>query len=137
MFLGHGSIKSPKLVSRPLRHFREVLTLRLGALAIIICAAQLQLGEGQRPTASGDCQLVQRAATIYLQVGKTGVARHDIERFFKEDGGLQVEAPVRYVFKECNFIKMDVTFAPSQDRDREDDKVDHASKLYIEFPVMD
>jgi hypothetical protein len=106
-------------------------------LALILCTPRMVIGGDQRSGTASDCQLIQRAATIYLRVSKPGVTRREIEQYFKQDGGLQVTAPVRYVYKECNFIKVEITFTSAQSGNSTDDTVDHTSKLYIDFPVMD
>lgn len=58
-----------------------------------------------------------RDALQRMQAVKVGMTRDEFERIFREDGGLLELAPAgskvgngRYVFRECNYFKVDVEF---------------------------
>lgn len=131
-----GTIKSLSRALQGLPSFPNNATRYIRHLALVLLASAVLMGWGHQAPAPG-CQLVQRAAEIYLRITKPGITRREIEQYFKEDGGVQFPAPVRYVYKECNLIKVEITFNRAQSGNSMDDTVNHASKLYIEFPVMD
>jgi hypothetical protein len=85
--------------------------------------------------------VVQRALTDYRTI-KPGVTRRDVEKAFKEDGGLQFRDRGRYTYRNCEYIKIEITFkaAPSGGGVRPTspgDVVEGVSQLFIDYPVKD
>jgi hypothetical protein len=69
------------------------------------------------------------------------MARSAVKAFFDEDGGLQFPGEMRYDYRLCHSIKVDVKFrsAVSGERleERDDDVIVSISRPYLEMPFMD
>jgi len=86
------------------------------------------------------CAIALRALEAY-RVIKPGLARKDVEKTFKYDGGIQFPDEARFVYKDWAYIKLDITFEPAANRGSElaspDDIVKTVSRLYIDYPIKD
>ena len=71
-----------------------------------------------------------------IQAIKVGMTRRDLLTLFREDGALQF-MPIRYVYKECPVIKVDVTFTVNVTGDQLNDRIKSLSKPYLESPFFD
>ena len=67
---------------------------------------------------------------------KVGMTRRELLTLFREDGGLQF-IPIRYVYKGCPVIKVDVTFTENDTGDLMNDRIKSISKPYLESPFFD
>jgi hypothetical protein len=67
---------------------------------------------------------------------KLGMTRRELLTLFREDGGLQF-MPIRYVYKDCPVIKVDVTFTVNDAGDHLNDRIKSISKPYLESPFFD
>jgi hypothetical protein len=69
------------------------------------------------------------------------MARKEVEKDFKYDGGIQFRDRGLYTYRGCAYIKLEVDFqlAPNQPdaRSSPDDTVTKVSKLFIDYPTMD
>jgi len=70
---------------------------------------------------------------------KPGMTRNDLTPLFTEDGGLQTRQDGRYVYAQCDYIKVDVTFSPVDDGMslNPDDKIVKVSPPYLEGRAYD
>jgi len=71
---------------------------------------------------------------------KAGMTRRDAEQYFSMDGGMNFRGQTRYVYKKCDFIKVEITFEedPNVQNDfSQKDKITTVSKLFLEFPSKD
>jgi hypothetical protein len=71
-----------------------------------------------------------------IQAIKVGMTRRELLTLFREDGGLQF-MPIRYVYKECPVIKVDVTLTVNVTGDQLNDRIKSISKPYLESPFFD
>ena len=71
-----------------------------------------------------------------IQTITVGMTRRELLTLFREDGGLQF-MPIRYVYKECPVIKVDVTFTVNVTGDQLNDRIKSISKPYLESPFFD
>jgi len=71
-----------------------------------------------------------------IQTIKVGMTRRELLTLFREDGGLQF-MPIRYVYKGCPVIKVDVTFTVNDTGDQLNDRIKSVSKPYLERPFFD
>jgi hypothetical protein len=71
-----------------------------------------------------------------IQTIKVGMTRRELLTLFREDGGLQF-MPIRYVYKACPVIKVDVTFTVNDTGDQVNHRIKSISKPYLESPVFD
>lgn len=89
-------------------------------------------------TATDHCDTI-RDALARIHSLKTGDSRAMLEENFELDGGLQFPGKSVYVFKKCNFIKINVEFtAEAQQTDLlAADKISKISRPYLEYPFRD
>jgi hypothetical protein len=77
-----------------------------------------------------------------IETVKVGMTRADLQRVFKEEGGLSTRTWRRYVYRDCPYIKVDVEFEPvgePQNRTSQDpgDKITKISKPFLEWSILD
>jgi hypothetical protein len=87
------------------------------------------------------CSLVVKAINAAERV-KPNMTRSDIEKEFREDGGLSFSGESIYVYRPCPFIKVRVTFAtevPGKTPLVESpaDVIRSVSQPYLEYPHND
>ncbi len=118
---------------------RILLLIAFVAAAVPLHRASRLLAQ-ESPTASAGCSLVQQALADYQRI-KPGLKRREVERYFKLDGGLQFSDSGRYVFRNCDYIKLEVEFDPAPSGagalSSPDDTVRRVSKLFIDYPTRD
>lgn len=72
---------------------------------------------------------------------RPGMTRADVLKNFQTEGGLSARQWNHYVYKQCPYIKVDVTFvvAPEEDQFQEvaTDKIATVSKPYLQFSITD
>jgi len=73
---------------------------------------------------------------------KVGMARLDLLRVFKEEGGLSTRTQRRYVYRDCPYIKVDVEFEPVGEplnrlSESPKDKIIKISRPFLEWSIMD
>ena len=70
---------------------------------------------------------------------KPGMTRNDLAPLFAGDGGLQTRQHGRYVYAQCEYIKVDVIFLPVDDgmNSNPEDKIVKVSRPYLEDPFCD
>ena len=69
-----------------------------------------------------------------------GSTRADVERAFVVDGGLIFPSPTWYVYRKCEFLKIEIEFqvnAKNNEGLSPTDVVTKVSKLYVDYPVRD
>ena len=83
------------------------------------------------------CGLVQTALTAYRNI-KPGMTRRQVEAQFYLDGGAMTPAESRYIYRGCEFIRVNVSFkVKDESRLSDDDIVTRASKPYLDLPTVD
>ena len=75
---------------------------------------------------------------------KVGMTRTEIDSIFSQDGGLHGFQYVRYRNPDCDYFKIDITYAPANPSDSDgrhlpspNDRVAKISKPYLEHPYSD
>lgn len=72
---------------------------------------------------------------------KPGATRRDLLEVFTTEGGVYTRQQRQYVYKDCPYIKVDVSFQPvdNNNRTREDpnDIITKISKPYLQFSIAD
>lgn len=80
--------------------------------------------------------VLQSVATI-----KPGMTRTDVLRLFSEEGGLSTRTQRTYVYQQCPYIKIDITFSPSSNStssaEMPDDVVVNLSRPYLQYTIAD
>jgi hypothetical protein len=111
-------------------------------LSVLILSACISPVPGARADQSKDergCPLLERALKDYQQV-KSASTRSEVEKYFRQGGGLQFPAKMRYVYPKCDYLHVDVEFElarPAQILSTPEDRVIGVSKLYVEYPAAD
>jgi len=80
---------------------------------------------------------MRQIATIH-----PGMKRSELAALFRPDGGLSTQTEERYLFKECQVIKIDVHFKPAKSEgewkfEDPDDVIESISKPYLQYPIYD
>ncbi len=94
---------------------------------------------GQSQTSSCKC-----VTDALADIGKIKVAmkRKDLDKMFSVDGGISRVNPGRFVYKKCDFIKVEVKFKFIDENNKfpkqnSEDKIIEISKPYLEHPFSD
>ena len=117
------------------------------AAAVLLSAAILSGGPATAPArcraeAAGPsvCDAVQRAVDDSIRI-RPGMMRKDVEKYFRDDGGMQFPPKARYLWRPCMYLKLDVEYDLSPSRGKSltspEDTVRTVSKLYVELPYTD
>ena len=78
------------------------------------------------------------AAMNKMQTIKIGMTRSDLMTVFGTEGGLSTTSQRTYVYRQCPYIKVDVTFAASSNyEERATDKIVKVSRPYLAWTVSD
>ena len=77
------------------------------------------------------------AALSKMQTIKVGMTRLEIMSVFTTEGGLSTTSQRTYVYRQCPYIKVDVTFAASGREEAPTDKIIKVSRPYLAWAVMD
>ena len=114
---------------------RAMITTLLSCLlsAIVVVGAS-------RVSAAGEDEHEKWVATSLheMQTVKVGMKRSDLERVFETEGGLATPLHTRYVFKRCQYFKVDVEFSHSAEGGgSENDRIEKISAPYLAWPVQD
>lgn len=107
-------------------------------ILLLLAAGQLSLQAGQKADTSA-CAQIEQALQDFGRI-KTGMMRHDVERYFTLDGGMNFRLQTYYVYRKCDLIKIEVTFESDpdvKDKFSDRDKITKLSKLYLDYPSKD
>ena len=107
------------------------------AMFTVIIASSTQTPRQTRGHSEWVAQSLSAIETI-----KVGMTRRDLLKLFTVEGGISNRTMRTYVFRECPYIKVDVTFEPvgmPQDKLKEsmEDKITRISQTYLERAVID
>jgi hypothetical protein len=73
-----------------------------------------------------------------IQTIKVGMTRADLTKVFTVEGGLSTTSQRTYVYQQCPYIKVDVTFeASSHEEERPSDKIIKISNPYLAWSISD
>lgn len=77
-----------------------------------------------------------------MQTIRPGMTREDLLKVFQEEGGLSTRTTQRYAFRECPYIKVDVTFKAVGDLEDQStkspkDTISRISKPFLEWSIVD
>jgi hypothetical protein len=119
--------------------------MRVIALFLLVTGiSTVWLRAGPRQNGSDNsqasCQIVRQALEETRRI-KGGMTRREVEKYFTQDGGLQTREETRYLYRRCDYIKVDIEFKPSASVDRvvysPDDIVIQVSRPYLDNPNAD
>ena len=121
-------------------HSEDIMRpIKISAAVALLWCFSLAHAQTSQATAT-QCTTVLRALEDYQTI-KPGLARKEVEKKFKYDGGVQFPDQSRFTHRGCDYIKVEVTFQPAPNRGKSltspDDVVTEVSKLYIDYPARD
>jgi len=112
-------------------------------LVAVVCSCMLLFRQAPRQSAKSEqpcCALVKTALDDMNQI-KVGMTRRELELHLDPDGGLQFAGEGRYVYPQCEYIKVDIQFKPAPPPKGEvlspEDTVTKVSRPYIAYPARD
>ena len=117
-----------------------MLSRRVGAYFVTCVVLFSTLGAFGGQTSPDDNCAAIRDALKEIGELKPGDSRAQLERSFELDGGLNSRTNTRYVFKKCQYIKVEVEFPTTGNGTAAfspTDKIVKVSRLYLENPVYD
>lgn len=116
-----------------------MMKFRCAAIAIFVAAGMSSHAQAPGPTVpSSCCSVVEDALRDILKI-KPGMKRADLTAFTTE-GGLDFHIETIYVWKNCPYIKIKVSFATpasASPKDSPSDVITAVSDPYIQYPVRD
>ena len=116
-----------------------ILLAAFGLVTLISAAAILPSPESRRPDEHKEwiAKSLKEIETI-----KVGMTRDDLLKVFKEEGGISTRTWRRYVYRDCEYIKVDVEFEPvgepaNKTTQNPRDKIIKISKPFLEWTISD
>jgi hypothetical protein len=113
----------------------------IGIFAMISALVMFSGAATKHDEASGNtpCAVVLQALKDMEHID-VGVTREVVEKYFKPDGGMQFPSNTRYIYRKCDYIKVDIDYRANGSGESDfspDDTVIKISKLYLGYPAMD
>jgi hypothetical protein len=112
---------------------------KLAIILLLISASVAPILPAQSSTGCSACGQIAQALEDSGRL-KVGTTRQDAERYFTLDGGMNWRGQTRYVFKKCDYIKVEISFEEDlsvQNGFSQKDKITKLSKLFLEFASKD
>jgi hypothetical protein len=114
-----------------------VSLLIISGIVFLLNCAKTSNGQNQ----TSNCQCVTDALSEIGKI-KVGMKRKDLVEIARNDGGISPNNPQRFVYKKCNYIKVQVKFKSVNESERfpegnPEDEIDEISKPYLEHPFYD
>ena len=116
-----------------------ILLTAFGLVTIVSAAATLPSSKSCRPDEYKEwiAKSLKEIETI-----KVGMTRDDLLKVFKEEGGISTRTWRRYVYRDCEYIKVDVEFEPvgepaNKTAQSTRDKIIKISKPFLEWTIID
>jgi hypothetical protein len=103
--------------------------------------AALKANNKLTPTLDQHRLWIEKSMRIISTI-KTGMTREELMKVFREEGGLSSRTTQRFVYRDCPYIKVNVTFKAvgEPDKDRihsQRDTIATLSKPFLEWSIMD
>ena len=115
----------------------------VAVIAVMICLVTTMSWASRQKAAQtqprSPCAVVAEALTAKDNI-KPGMTRSEVEKYFVLDGGMQFAEKTRYVYRNCDYLQVEVEFnlKPSgKDLRSPNDVVTAASKLFVAHPAKD
>ncbi len=72
-----------------------------------------------------------------MQRIKLGDTRSELVQIFTTEGGVSNPSQRTYVYRHCPYIKVDVRFAPTSDKELPADRIVSISRPYLDWSIAD
>jgi hypothetical protein len=110
---------------------------------LLLCCVLVNWPSLVQPQSQGgdcrSCSVVERALRD-LQSVKIGMNRRELEKYFVVAGGMTFRDHTSYVYRDCEYLKVDVDFeldAQSGNRFSPEDKISAMSQIVAVYPAKD
>ena len=118
----------------------EMTALRVRLLSVLVCTLLgSALAQEARPL-NFECSTAAQALKEYSLLDSNST-RKDVEKSFTYEGGIQSPNDAFYLFKGCQYIKLEVEYEPDPQRGNAfsspNDRVKKLSKLFVGYPRKD
>ena len=118
---------------------RNVLIILLFLTGCLIFSGFINFEDKQ--AVENDCKFIEKSIEEINTI-TVGIKRKDLHKLFRRDGGITGLTEERFVYGKCEFIKIDVKFAPVDKNkkfpaENPEDKIIEVSKPYLEHPFYD
>jgi len=119
------------------------MSSRVKSLLLLAVCVLLNFPLNAHPQAQGSdcrsCSVVERALRDFQGI-KVGMARREVERFFVVAGGMTFRNHTSYVYRDCEFLRVDVDFKADPETESAlspDDKITGTSQIVVAYPAKD
>ena len=115
---------------------------RVKALLLGVCVLlnfSLNARSQSQKSDCSSCSVVERALRD-LQGIKAGMSRRDIERFFVVASGMTFRDHTSYIYRDCEYLKVDVDFKLDTETENAfspKDKITATSQITVAYPAKD
>ncbi len=116
---------------------------KLTVLAVLICisiALPGRTNSQNKPNTCSSCDVAQQALNELQQI-KVGMTRKQLEQTnFVLAGGMLFRNHTNYMYRNCEYLNVDVDFNLDSSVEREfspNDTITKISKLYVTYPPRD
>jgi hypothetical protein len=114
---------------------------RAVVVAFFLPLVSLAIAQSAQQKPNPECCSLVVAALEAVSHIHAGMSRAEVEKVFVVDGGLILRDKTRYSFRDCHWIKVEITF----DRDKQapgvigapKDTVKAVDRPYLEYPYAD
>ena len=119
--------------------------MKATAITLLLICGGLTMAKPRSPQESAvqptTCDEIKNALATVARI-KVGMTRREVEQLFERDGGAQFALSGRYVYPNCQYIKIEIEFQNSDPSPQDpllspSDIVSKISKPYLEYPVKD
>lgn len=90
----------------------RILSTSISFFLAIVAVGSSTGQQRDKPTIASCCSVVAQALKDYSEL-KVGATRAEVERTFVEGSGMSFGGETVYVYKDCHFITMTVTYRPT------------------------
>jgi hypothetical protein len=108
---------------------------------VLLCVTRLTVVQTSHAEPKADIdqehtQWIENALRSMQRI-KVGDTRSELVKIFTTEGGLSNPSQRTYVYRHCPYIKIDVKFAPTSDKELPTDKVVNISRPYLDWSIAD
>ena len=116
---------------------RIIILFLVVAFAFLFSKFQINKAQNQ----NCECRFIVESLKEMNEI-KAGMTRKNLLDKFKTEGGISTRTSSRYVYKKCDYIKVDVKFKPVADErnnsiESPNDEIVKISKPFLEYVIID
>jgi hypothetical protein len=116
----------------------KLLLIFLFLVGCLIFSGFTQIDE--KPYEKTDCEFISKSIDEIHTI-KVGMTRRELLAVFETEGGISTRTQRQYVYKKCEYIKVNVKFEPVVRQDKfgesPNDKIVEISEPYLQYAITD